>query len=108
YASAVYDAHAKELSVKLVNYNNNPVDVNLQLDTKKKIKGNATKITLANPDLNVANSIEEPLKIQPKTEQVTYKGKVLKDTFLPYSFTVIKVPVQYQIQEAARRRRPPF
>lgn len=94
YASAVYDAHAKELIVKLVNYNNNPVDVNLQLDTKKKIKGNATKITLANPDLNVANSIEEPLKIQPKTEQVTYKGKVLKDTFLPYSFTVIKVPVQ--------------
>lgn len=94
YASAVYDAHAKELIVKLVNYNNNPVDVNLQLDTKKKIKGNATKITLANPDLNVANSIEEPLKIQPKTEQVTYKGKVLKDTFSPYSFTVIKVPVQ--------------
>ena len=94
YASAVYDAHAKELIVKLVNYNNRSVDVNLQLDTKKKIKGNATKITLANPDLNVANSIEEPLKIQPKTEQVTYKGKVLKDTFLPYSFTVIKVPVQ--------------
>ena len=94
YASAVYDAHAKELIVKLVNYNNNPVDVNLQLDTKKKIKGNATKITLANPDLNVANSIEEPLMIQPKTEQVRYKGKVLKDTFLPYSFTVIKVPVQ--------------
>lgn len=94
YASAVYDAHAKELIVKLVNYNNRSVDVNLQLDTKKKIKGNATKITLANPELNVANSIEEPLKIQPKTEQVTYKGKVLKDTFLPYSFTVIKVPVQ--------------
>ena len=44
--------------------------------------------------LNVANSIEEPLMIQPKTEQVRYKGKVLKDTFSPYSFTVIKVPVQ--------------
>ena len=94
YASAVYDAHAKELIVKFVNYNNRSVDVSLQLDTKKKIKGNATKITLANPDLNVANSIEEPLMIQPKTEQVRYKGKVLKDTFLPYSFTVIKVPVQ--------------
>lgn len=94
YASAVYDANAKELIVKLVNYNNRSVDVNLQLDTKKKIKGDATKITLANADLNVANSIEEPLMIQPKTEQVRYKGKVLKDTFSPYSFTVIKVPVQ--------------
>ncbi len=94
YASAVYDAHAKELIVKLVNYNNRSVDVSLQLDTKKKIKGDATKITLANADLNVANSIEEPLMIQPKTEQVRYKGKVLKDTFSPYSFTVIKVPIQ--------------
>jgi alpha-L-arabinofuranosidase len=94
YASAVYDADAKELIVKLVNYNERPVTINWLLDSKKRIKGAATKITLVNADLNVANSMEDPLKIQPRTAQVTYKGKTIKDTFLPYSFTVIRVPVR--------------
>ncbi len=94
YASAVYDADTKELIVKFVNYNEQSVEANFQLDTKKKIKGNATKITLANADLNVVNSLEEPLRIKPQTEQVNYKGKAIKDTFPPYSFTVIKIPVQ--------------
>ncbi|MBD1425441.1 alpha-L-arabinofuranosidase C-terminal domain-containing protein [Sphingobacterium arenae] len=94
YASAVYDANTKELIVKFVNYNEQSVEANFQLDTKKKMKGNATKITLANADLNVVNSLEEPLRIKPQTEQVNYKGKAIKDTFPPYSFTVIKIPVQ--------------
>lgn len=94
YASAVYDANTKELIVKFVNYNEQSVEANFLLDTKKKIKGNATKITLANADLNVVNSLEEPLRIKPQTVQVNYKGKAIKDTFPPYSFTVIKIPVQ--------------
>lgn len=94
YASAVYDADTKELIVKFVNYNDQPVETSFKLDTKKKVKGDATKITLANADLNVTNSIEEPLNIKPVSEQVNYKGKAIKDTFAPYSFTVIKIPVQ--------------
>lgn len=94
YASAVYDAEDKELIIKLVNYNDKPVAANFQLDTKKKVRGDATKITLANESLDVVNSIEEPLKIQPNTQQINYKGKVIVDTFPPYSFTVIKVGVQ--------------
>jgi len=94
YASAIYDAEAKELIIKLVNYNDKPVAANFQLDTKKKVRGDATKITLANESLDVVNSIEEPLKIQPNTQQINYKGKVIADTFPPYSFTVIKVGVQ--------------
>src|SRR5690606_5547820 len=79
YSSAVYDANTKELIIKFVNYNDQPVEANLQLDTKKKIEGSATKITLANGDLNVVNSLEEPLKIKPQTEQVNYKDKTIKD-----------------------------
>lgn len=94
YASTVYDQEAEELIIKFVNYNNQPISANFQLDTKKKIAGKATKTTLTNKDLNVANSIEEPLNIQPHTEEVNYKGKTINNTFPPYSFTVIKVPVK--------------
>src|SRR5690606_15950375 len=93
YSSAVYDANTKELIIKFVNYNDQPVEANLQLDTKKKIEGSATKITLANGDLNVVNRLEEPLKIKQQTEQVNYKNKNTKYTFPPYSITVIRVSI---------------
>lgn len=54
----------------------------------------ATKITFANENLLVTNSVEEPLKIQRQTTQVNYKGKAIKDTFPPYSFTVVKMQMK--------------
>ncbi|MFD1768619.1 alpha-L-arabinofuranosidase C-terminal domain-containing protein [Sphingobacterium suaedae] len=94
YASTVYDEKSKQLVIKFVNYNSKPVQANFVLNSKKKLGTSATKITLANADLNVANSFEEPLNIQPKEEKVSYKGKRLTETFTPYSFTVIKIPVR--------------
>lgn len=94
YASTVYDEANKELIIKFVNYNSKPVDATLQIDTKHKVSGTAQKIVLANADLDVANSLEDPLKIQPKQSTVTTKGKALKESFPPYSFTVIKLPVK--------------
>jgi len=44
--------------------------------------------------LSISTSFEEPLKIQPKVEQVNYNGKKIADTFAPYSLTVIKLAVQ--------------
>ncbi|MEN5234419.1 alpha-L-arabinofuranosidase C-terminal domain-containing protein [Sphingobacterium faecium] len=94
FASAVYDSKAKELIIKLVNYNNKAVQANFEINSHKKLKQNAVKTTLANPDLSITTSFEEPLKIQPKVEEVKYKGKKISDTFAPYSLTVIKLPVQ--------------
>jgi alpha-N-arabinofuranosidase len=94
FASAVYDSKAKELIIKLVNYNNKPVQANFEINSQKKLKPAAVKTTLANPDLSITTSFEEPLKIQPKVEEVKYNGKKISDTFAPYSLTVIKLPVQ--------------
>jgi len=94
FASAVYDSKAKELIIKLVNYNNKPVQANFEINSQKKLKPAAVKTTLANPDLSITTSFEEPLKIQPKEEEVKYNGKKISDTFAPYSLTVIKLPVQ--------------
>ncbi|WP_437921047.1 alpha-L-arabinofuranosidase C-terminal domain-containing protein [Sphingobacterium sp. LRF_L2] len=94
YASSVYDETNKELIIKFINYNSTAVVADFKIDSKRKISGAATKITLANADLNIANSIEEPLQIKPRDEKVNYKGKSVKDTFAPYSFTVIKLPVK--------------
>ena len=94
FASAVYDEELKQLIVKVVNYNDKPMTVNLDVASKKQWAPTAQKITLANADLNVTNSLDEPLNIRPKESTVTYKGKKLKETFAPYSFTVIKLNVK--------------
>ncbi len=94
YASSVYDEANKELLIKFVNYNSKAVDATFQIDTKRKIATEGKKLTLANADLDVANSLKEPLKIQPQQAEIKLKGKSLTQTFAPYSFTVIKVPVK--------------
>ncbi|MFA4979554.1 MAG: alpha-L-arabinofuranosidase C-terminal domain-containing protein [Sphingobacterium sp.] len=94
YASAVFDAAAQQLIVKVVNYNSKPMKVNLDVDSKKKPAARAEKITLANANLNLSNSIEEPLNIRPKQNTVTYKGKTIVETFDPYSLTLIKLTVK--------------
>jgi alpha-L-arabinofuranosidase len=94
YASAVFDAAAQQLIVKVVNYNSKPMKVNLDVDSKKKPAATAEKITLANANLNLSNSIEEPLNIRPKQNTVTYKGKTIVETFEPYSLTLIKLAVK--------------
>ncbi|MNR33946.1 hypothetical protein D3C85_1516740 [compost metagenome] len=80
--------------MKVVNYNSKPVKVNLDVDSKKKPAATAEKIILANANLNLSNSIEEPLNIRPKQNTVTYKGKTIVETFEPYSLTVIKLTVK--------------
>ena len=94
YASAVFDAAAQQLIVKVVNYNSKPMKVNLDVDSKKKPAATAEKITLANANLNLSNSIEEPLNIRPKQNTVTSKGKTIVETFEPYSLTLIKLTVK--------------
>jgi len=94
YASSVYDEVNKELLIKFVNYNSKAIDVIFQIDTKRKIATEGSKLTLANADLDLANSLEEPLKIKPQQAGIKLKGKSLTQTFAPYSFTVIKLPVK--------------
>ncbi|PUV23543.1 MULTISPECIES: alpha-L-arabinofuranosidase C-terminal domain-containing protein [Sphingobacterium] len=91
YASAVYDDFSQQLVLKVVNYNSKPIKVSLDVVSKKKLLATAQKITLANADLNVSNSLDEPLNIRPKEDTVIYKGKKLVETFEPYSFTLIKM-----------------
>ncbi|GGH13800.1 alpha-L-arabinofuranosidase [Sphingobacterium alkalisoli] len=94
YASTVYDEVSKELIIKFVNHNNKTVNGTFQLDSNKQINGNATKITLSSNDMAAYNSIADPLKIKPQESAVKYSGAIIKESFLPYSFTVIKIPIK--------------
>src|SRR5690606_12831410 len=78
YASAVYDQQAGQLIVKIVNYNSKPVQVSLDIPTKKKFAKVGQKIILAGKDLNASNSIDQPLNIQPRQEPIAYKGNKLR------------------------------
>lgn len=94
YASAVYDEAARQLIVKIVNYNNTPVTVGLNLDSKKKAHGETTRIVLASDDLDLVNSIEQPLNIQPKETKYALRGKKIKEDLPPRSFTLLQIPVK--------------
>lgn len=94
FASSVYDEQSKELIIKFVNYNSKPVEATFQIDAKRKLGTSGKKVTLANADLDVSNSLADPLAIQPSESAVNIKGKVLRESFAPYSFTVIKLPVK--------------
>ena len=91
YASAVYDQQAGQLIVKIVNYNSKPVQVSLDIPTKKKFAKVGQKIILAGKDLNASNSIDQPLNIQPRQEPIAYKGSKLTERLTPYSFTLIRL-----------------
>jgi len=102
YASTVYDGETRELIIKFVNYNAHPVSVRFLSNAKNKkrftFKGSATKITLANADLHAANSLEEPLNIRPREENISCKGKTIEVDFEGYSFTVIKLRVDDNVE----------
>ncbi|HMP82781.1 MAG TPA: alpha-L-arabinofuranosidase C-terminal domain-containing protein [Verrucomicrobiota bacterium] len=84
YASATRDDNARELIVKLVNGDNAPAEVQLNLT------GNARLIVLTGEGRAEENSLDNPLKISPKESSVTLAAG--KPVALPAnSLTVLRV-----------------
>lgn len=94
YASTVFDANSKELIIKVANHNDKNVELEFQLLSKRKISGTASKTVIRHDEMDVFNSIDEPLKVKPVESKTNYSGKKVKEVFQPYSFTVIRIPIR--------------
>jgi len=91
YASAVTDANAKTILIKLVNAGDEPQTVTLQLSTARKISQTGTVTVLkGNPD--EVNTIEHPTQIHPEEQPLKWKGKDVKTVLPPRSVSVVKIP----------------
>lgn len=94
YGSAVFDAESNEIIVKLVNTSEAQKSRDVIVHTKKSLQTRAESISLQSDDLTRVNSIENPRAIYPKTQDISIKGRSLKISLEPYSFTVIRVAIK--------------
>jgi len=91
FGTACIDKKTNELIVKFVNTSDKKQDVNFKIAGVKKLqpKGTLTVLTSDKPDQ--VNSIDEPMAISPKDQEVDVKNKEIKFSVKPYSFNVIRV-----------------
>ncbi|MGI4886679.1 MAG: alpha-L-arabinofuranosidase C-terminal domain-containing protein [Janthinobacterium lividum] len=91
FASAVADAAAGDVVVKLVNYSTSPRAVKINLAGAKGLGKTGRAQTMASADLQTQNSLKDPKKLAPQESTFPVSGTTLSYTLAPNSFTVLRV-----------------
>jgi alpha-L-arabinofuranosidase len=91
YASAVWDARAKEVVLKIVNAADVARDAEFQLSGKKRFAKEARTITLAGAEDTTVNSFHAPDAIKPEAGTTNVQGRNLRLSLKPNSLTVIRI-----------------
>jgi len=91
YATAATDGKSGDIIVKVVNANAQPLETELSLAGADKLSGNGTATVLTSENATDENSLENPTRVSPKTESVSFAGKTLKRSFPGNSFTVLRL-----------------
>ncbi|MFC6103315.1 alpha-L-arabinofuranosidase C-terminal domain-containing protein [Olivibacter domesticus] len=94
YASAVIDHNQKEIIVKIVNHNAQPVEGMFNIQVKGKLASNGSHTFLTATNLNAINTIDQPDQVSPQTRPIAIEGKKLNISLVPYSFHVVKIKMQ--------------
>ena len=92
-ASATYTASNHTVFVKVVNPGNDPVDMDIRLRGVGKVEPKGTAIVLAG-DPSAVNTVEHPMNIAPKQEAITNASTSFRRTFLPHSFTLLRLTIK--------------
>ncbi len=92
YASAVKDAKANELIIKVVNTSEAGQNLSISVEGGNT-QENVEVLTMAMDDLEAENSFEEPMKISPKESSATIDGGQLNITIPSRAFSIYKVKV---------------
>jgi len=77
--------------LKVVNTAAQPVETAITLDGISKIAGNARAIVLTSANPTDENSLTEPRKVQPRTEELTLAGPKFTRSFPGNSVTVLRI-----------------
>jgi alpha-L-arabinofuranosidase len=91
YSVAATDNQTGDLIVKVVNANAAPLETELKLEGAASLTGQGTATVLTSDSPADENSLKEPAKVSPKTENVTFTGNLIKRSFPGNSFTVLRL-----------------
>jgi alpha-L-arabinofuranosidase len=94
YSVAATDEKTGDLIVKVVNASANPLETEVDLSGAKNLAGTGTATVLTSESPADENSLENPTKVSPKTEPVSFTGTSLKRSFPGNSFTVLRLPTK--------------
>ena len=91
YGVASVDKTTNELILKLVNAGGSQQTKSIAVDGIKTLQSVAKLTVLQSNDLEIVNSLDNPVAISPKETEIAVKGKKLNIALAPYSFTVVRV-----------------
>ena len=94
YASAAQDDPTGDVIVKVVNAGAGPLETKLDLGSGKKLGTRAWASVLTSENGTDENSIDEPMKVSPKTETIQLSGGSITHTFPGNSFTILRIQGQ--------------
>jgi alpha-L-arabinofuranosidase len=90
YATSALDARTGDVIVKVVNVAAEPLETQLDLSSAKLLgKGAVTVLTSGSP--TDENSLNNPTKVSPKTEAVSFNGTTITRSFPGNSLTVLRL-----------------
>ena len=91
YASAVIDNSSKEIVLKIVNTDDREQKRDILIEGMSTSNSMATLLVLKADRLDDLNSLSEPVKIKPVSQQIGVNGKTVSLTIAPYSLNVVRI-----------------
>lgn len=91
YASAVIDKNSDELILKIVNVGSKPVQINIKVQGKVKTGGRASMDVLGSSDLLSYNTLDEPHRIFPASNETGISGNNFSVPLKPFSLNILKL-----------------
>ena len=89
--SATRDSRSGKIIVKIVNRADAPQDVKIEIAGVSSIADTGTATVLKADNRDATNSIEEPKKVMPATENVSGLGTSFTRTYPPCSITILEL-----------------
>jgi alpha-L-arabinofuranosidase len=94
YASASHDDNSGEVILKVVNASAEPIDTAVHLKGANDLARSGQAIVLTSDNPTDENSLDEPEKVSPKTQNLNLSGPDFHHVFPGNSFTVLRIGTQ--------------
>jgi len=101
-ASAARDEESGDVIVKVVNAGFSPIRAVVELKGAGALSGSGTAVVLGSASPLDENTLDEPVKVSPKTETVRFSGRSLVRVFPGNSLTVIRAATSAGALNAVR------
>ena len=89
--SVTKDTTSGTIYIKMVNVTARPQTLQIDLDGVKQVVPGGLSVVLKSAKLEDSNSITEPARVVPVTENIDGLGRVFTRTFAPYSVNILEI-----------------